>query len=338
MLYYPNNPDKSFVKRVIAEEGRPSGSSTARCIVNDVLVDDSFVPDRVSQPRRLRPGGGPGGLLLRHGRSPEQQLRQPPLGIRPEEVHHRPGAAALVAGPDALVFKHVWHHVPATRDARSCSTLARRRPRSRPRSLPQPGGGRGEAVVRLRHRRGQHDLGRLPLPHRLGLERHGAGRRRASPASRPTRPSLRPPQVRDAGGRRDLRLSAAGGDRSRADRDRRGCDRAARPSQPLELRGHGGDHDRSTCWSSATRRRRGGRSSSELLLADAMHTQSDVLTSCAVLLSLARGGLGYPMLDPVGGLVIAAFIARTGLAGRAATRRTSWPTASRWTRPTSGRS
>src|SRR4030095_2724985 len=37
------------------------------------------------------------GLLLRHGRSPQQQLRQPALGHGAEEVHHREGAAALVA-------------------------------------------------------------------------------------------------------------------------------------------------------------------------------------------------------------------------------------------------
>jgi cation diffusion facilitator family transporter len=52
---------------------------------------------------------------------------------------------------------------------------------------------------------------------------------------------------------------------------------------------------------------------SELLLADAAHTQSDVWTSCAVLASLAAVKIGYPALDAVGGLVIAVFIARTAL-------------------------
>lgn len=56
----------------------------------------------------------------------------------------------------------------------------------------------------------------------------------------------------------------------------------------------------------------GRRLKSELLLADAMHTQSDVFTSFAVLVSLAGVYLGYPVLDPIGGLVIAAFIARSG--------------------------
>lgn len=56
----------------------------------------------------------------------------------------------------------------------------------------------------------------------------------------------------------------------------------------------------------------GRRLNSELLLADAAHTRSDVLTSCAVLLSLAAVWLGYPVLDAVGALVVAVFIARTG--------------------------
>jgi cation diffusion facilitator family transporter len=58
--------------------------------------------------------------------------------------------------------------------------------------------------------------------------------------------------------------------------------------------------------------REGRRLSSELLLADAMHTRSDVLTSCAVLISLGAVRLGYPVLDPIGGLVVTIFIARTG--------------------------
>jgi cation diffusion facilitator family transporter len=56
----------------------------------------------------------------------------------------------------------------------------------------------------------------------------------------------------------------------------------------------------------------GRRWSSELLLADALATRSDVFTSCAVLISLAAVWLGYPILDSIGGLVIAVFIARTG--------------------------
>jgi cation diffusion facilitator family transporter len=58
---------------------------------------------------------------------------------------------------------------------------------------------------------------------------------------------------------------------------------------------------------------RGRELNSELLLADAAHTRSDVLTSCAVLVSLAGVWIGYPRLDAIGGLVVAVFIAHTGI-------------------------
>ena len=44
MLYYPNNPKKSFVKRVIASENQTIRMVNGQVFVNDVQVDDSFVP------------------------------------------------------------------------------------------------------------------------------------------------------------------------------------------------------------------------------------------------------------------------------------------------------
>jgi signal peptidase I len=44
MLYYPLNPNKSFVKRVIAEEGDQVRVVDGRVLRNDVPMDDSFVP------------------------------------------------------------------------------------------------------------------------------------------------------------------------------------------------------------------------------------------------------------------------------------------------------
>jgi cation diffusion facilitator family transporter len=58
---------------------------------------------------------------------------------------------------------------------------------------------------------------------------------------------------------------------------------------------------------------RGRALKSELLLADAAHTRSDVWSSCTVLLSLAAVRLGYPMVDALGAIVVAVFIARAGL-------------------------
>jgi cation diffusion facilitator family transporter len=54
------------------------------------------------------------------------------------------------------------------------------------------------------------------------------------------------------------------------------------------------------------------RHNSELLLADSLHTRTDVYATIGVLVSLAGVRLGYPLLDPIGGIIIAVLIARTG--------------------------
>jgi cation diffusion facilitator family transporter len=52
----------------------------------------------------------------------------------------------------------------------------------------------------------------------------------------------------------------------------------------------------------------GRRLRSEVLLADAKHTRSDVLTSVAVLGALLGVWLGYPLFDPLAALLVAGFI------------------------------
>jgi cation diffusion facilitator family transporter len=52
----------------------------------------------------------------------------------------------------------------------------------------------------------------------------------------------------------------------------------------------------------------GKRLSSELLLADAHHTRSDVFTSIAVMIALAGTAAGYRLFDPVAALVVVFFI------------------------------
>jgi signal peptidase I len=44
MLYYPLNPEKSFVKRVIAKEGDQVRIVDGRVYRNDVLINDDYVP------------------------------------------------------------------------------------------------------------------------------------------------------------------------------------------------------------------------------------------------------------------------------------------------------
>ncbi len=53
----------------------------------------------------------------------------------------------------------------------------------------------------------------------------------------------------------------------------------------------------------------GRRLSSEILLADAHHTSSDLFTSGAVIAALVGVRMGYPWLDPVAAFLVAGFIA-----------------------------
>ena len=100
MLYYPLNPDKSFVKRVIAEEGDTVRIVDGRVYVNDIPLKDDYVASEYRSHDDWGPAGDSRGLRLRDGRPPQQQLRQPPLGDGAEEIHHRQGADPLVAGAD----------------------------------------------------------------------------------------------------------------------------------------------------------------------------------------------------------------------------------------------
>jgi cation diffusion facilitator family transporter len=60
-------------------------------------------------------------------------------------------------------------------------------------------------------------------------------------------------------------------------------------------------------------RRRGEVLKSEILVADSLHTASDILSSLAVLVGLAAVWAGYPILDPIAGVIIAGFIGHTGV-------------------------
>jgi cation diffusion facilitator family transporter len=65
-------------------------------------------------------------------------------------------------------------------------------------------------------------------------------------------------------------------------------------------------------WVVGYERRAATRLNSEILLADSMHTRSDVLTSLTVIAALVGVRLGWPWLDPVAALVVAGFIGRSG--------------------------
>ena len=55
MLYYPEDPTKSFVKRIIASENETVRGENGRVYRNDVLVDDAFIPEEFRDQRSWGP-------------------------------------------------------------------------------------------------------------------------------------------------------------------------------------------------------------------------------------------------------------------------------------------
>ena len=78
------------------------------------------------------------------------------------------------------------------------------------------------------------------------------------------------------------------------------------------LRRHARDAGASTSGSCATRRRRRGATTASCSSPTRSTRARDVYATIGVLIALAGVRLGYPMLDPIGGIVIAVLIARTG--------------------------
>ncbi|MCC6345915.1 MAG: cation transporter [Nitrospirales bacterium] len=60
-------------------------------------------------------------------------------------------------------------------------------------------------------------------------------------------------------------------------------------------------------------RRAGQRLNSEFLVADALHTRSDVIVTLGVLAGLGFIRLGFPLADPLVGVAVGLFIARAGI-------------------------
>jgi signal peptidase I len=61
MHYWPEDPRKSFVKRIVAVEGDTIRSESGRIYRNEVLIDDSFIPSQY----RMADTWGP--ILVRRG-------------------------------------------------------------------------------------------------------------------------------------------------------------------------------------------------------------------------------------------------------------------------------
>ena len=204
MLYYPLNPDKSFVKRVIAEEGDTVRIVDGRVYVNDVPLHDDYVPTEYRSHDDWGPQVIPEGYYFVMGDHRNNSSDSRHWGMVPKKY---------IIGKVQVR----WWPVP---NAHGVLSAACRDPLQAPRSLAAVLWSRvlvlnlvvavAKIALRLRQRRHQHPLRRLPLPHRRRLERRRPrrGARRQPPARR--RSSLRPSQVRDGGRRRHPDLPGAG--------------------------------------------------------------------------------------------------------------------------------
>ena len=55
MLYYPEDPTKSFVKRIVAEENDTIRGENGKVYRNEVLLDDEFIPEEFRDQRSWGP-------------------------------------------------------------------------------------------------------------------------------------------------------------------------------------------------------------------------------------------------------------------------------------------
>ena len=96
MHYYPADPDKSFVKRIIAAAG-----DTVRIEDGSVYVNEVAFPDAIPPEYRSHEDYGPevvqDAYYFVMGDHRSNSSDSPHLGPGAEEVHRRQGAASLVA-------------------------------------------------------------------------------------------------------------------------------------------------------------------------------------------------------------------------------------------------
>ena len=64
MFYYPIDPNKSFVERLIAEEGDTVRITDGRVFINEAQVDDSYVPEKLRDHSNWGPQVVPEGYFF----------------------------------------------------------------------------------------------------------------------------------------------------------------------------------------------------------------------------------------------------------------------------------
>ena len=190
MLYYPLNPDKSFVKRVIAEEGDQVRIVDGRVFVNDVPMQDDFVPPEYRSHDDFGPSVIPEGYYFVMGDHRNNSSDSRHWGFVPKKYIIGKVQVRWWPVPHARVFSGLT--AGAHESGRGLDG-----PLSR--TLPQSDRRRREDRPRCSHRCGLRAVRRLSLPDRHRLEQCRHHRRPDCRRAAGRRSPLRPSQVRNDG-------------------------------------------------------------------------------------------------------------------------------------------
>ena len=85
MLLYPEDPDKSFVKRVVAEPGDTVRSADGRVFRNDIPLPDDFIPEDYRMPDTWGPQVVPQGYYFVMGDHRNNSSDSRSWGVVPEK-------------------------------------------------------------------------------------------------------------------------------------------------------------------------------------------------------------------------------------------------------------
>ncbi len=97
VFWFPGDPTKSYIKRVIGMPGDRVEVDDGKVIVNGQALVENYVPPEYRDQSTMSSAHGSRGRILRAGRSPQLVQRQPGLGHGSSQVHLRQGRVHLLA-------------------------------------------------------------------------------------------------------------------------------------------------------------------------------------------------------------------------------------------------
>ena len=116
VFHYPRDPQKSYIKRVIAEPGDELRIDDGRTYINGRLLPEPYVPRRFHDSRSQDAMVIPPGRVFRHGRSSLDFQRQPRLRTGAAGSDLRQGVVCLLAGGRHGRYPLIHRSIPVKLD------------------------------------------------------------------------------------------------------------------------------------------------------------------------------------------------------------------------------